>query len=111
MGLLNNLTIETVGLVALAVIGFVFAIKKILKELQLSQTGDNILRLMHEELERMSSQNTVLSTELNKLQQEIIQLNAQLRKLCVENDKLQTEVTALTVQLNYIKIAEAIKVE
>lgn len=99
MSVFNSITIETLGLLALAVIGLVFGIKKILKELHLSETGDNILRLMHEELERMSAQNIVLSTELNKLQKEIITLNKQLRQLCAENEKLQTEVVALNIQL------------
>jgi regulator of replication initiation timing len=103
MALQDTLAIETISVVALAFIGLVLGIKKIFKELRLSEAGDTIMKLMHEELERMSAQNTLLSTELNKLQQEIIKLNTQLRQLCIENDKLQTEVVALTNQLDEFK--------
>jgi predicted nuclease with TOPRIM domain len=97
---------------SLAVVATIFAIKKLFKDWRVSDASDSVMELMHKELERMSAQNTVLSGELNKLQQEIIQLNAQLRQLCIENDKLQTEVIALTNELNAFKnIADVRKVE
>lgn len=104
MTFINNLTLESISLAALAILAFAFTVNKIFKEFKLSEAGDTMLKLMHEELERMSTQNTVLSNELNKLQQEIIQLNTQLRKLCVENDKLQTELVTLTTELNTFKL-------
>lgn len=105
----SNNVIQTISVIALAVIALVFGIKKVLKDWRLSDAGDSVMQLMHQELERMSQQNTVLSTELNKLQQEIIQLNAQLRQLCIENDKLQTEVVALTNELNAFKRIAAVR--
>lgn len=105
----STVAMDAVLMIALAVIVLVFGIKKLVKDWRLSDTGDGIMQLMHKELERMSAQNTVLSTELNKLQQEIIQLNAELRKLCVENDKLQTEVIALTNELNAFKKIAAVR--
>lgn len=105
----SNMAIETITMVALAIIALVFGIKKVVKDWRVSDTGDDIMNLMHKELERMSAQNTLLSTELNKLQQEIIQLNAQLRQLCIENDKLQTEVIALTNELNAFKRVAAVR--
>jgi hypothetical protein len=105
----SNTAIETIFVVALAVIALAFGIKKVLKDWRISEAGDSVMQLMHKELERMSAQNTVLSTELNKLQQEIIQLNAQLRQLCIENDKLQTEVIALTNELNAFKRVAAVR--
>ena len=101
--------LQTVSLAALAVIGLVMALKRIFKDFKSSDTESSIMELMHKELERMSAQNSVLSTELNKLQQEIIQLNVQLRQLCIENDKLQTEVVALTTELNAFKKIAAIR--
>ena len=101
--------IDAVLMIALAVVVLVFGIKKLVKDWKLSDAGDSVMQLMHKELERMSAQNTVLSTELNKLQQEIIQLNAQLRQLCIENDKLQTEVVALTNELNAFKKVAAVR--
>lgn len=100
---------EAVLMIALAVITLGFAIKKLVKDWRLSDAGDSVMQLMHKELERMSAQNTMLSTELGKLQQEIIQLNTALRKLCVENDKLQTEVIALTNELNAFKKVAAVR--
>lgn len=105
----SNMAIETITMVALAIIALVFGIKKVVKDWRVSDTGDDIMNLMHKELERMSAQNTLLSTELSKLQQEIIQLNAQLRQLCIENDKLQTEVIALTNELNAFKRVAAVR--
>lgn len=105
----SAVAVDAILMIALAVIVLVFGIKKLVKDWRLSDTGDGIMQLMHKELERMSAQNTVLSTELNKLQQEIIQLNAELRKLCVENDKLQTEVIALTNELNAFKKIAAVR--
>lgn len=98
-----NAIIQTISVVALAVIALVFGMKKLTKDWRMSETEASVLELMHQELGRMSTQNTVLSTELSKLQQEIIQLNTQLRQLCIENDKLQIEVVALTSELNAFK--------
>lgn len=109
MEVASNMALEAVLMIALAVIVLVFSIKKLVKDWRLSDAGDSVMQLMHKELERMSAQNTVLSTELNKLQQEIIQLNTELRRLCIENDKLQTEVVALTNELNAFKKIAAVR--
>jgi len=109
MELDSNTVIQTIAMVALAVIALAFGIKKVLKEWRMSEATDSVMSLMHKELERVSQQNTVLSTELGKLQQEIIQLNTQLRQLCIENDKLQTEVVALTNELNAFKRVAAVR--
>jgi len=109
MEVMSNMAIDAILMIALAVIALAFGVKKLTKDWQLSETGDSIMQLMHQELERMSAQNTLLGTELNKLQQEIIQLNAQLRQLCIENDKLQTEVVALTSELNAFKKVAAVR--
>lgn len=103
------MTIDAILMIALAVIALVFGVKKLTKDWNLSETAEDVMKLMHQELERMSSQNTTLSTELTKLQQEIIQLNTQVRQLCVENDKLQVEVVALTVELNAFKKITAVR--
>jgi predicted nuclease with TOPRIM domain len=58
---------------------------------------------MHNELERMSQQNTALSVELGRLHNEVIALNTQLQMLTVENQRLQTEVIALTNEVSSFK--------
>jgi septal ring factor EnvC (AmiA/AmiB activator) len=101
--------LDAIIILSLAVIALAFGIKKVTKDWKLSESADSVMALMHKELERVSQQNTILSTELGKLQQEIIQLNSQLRQLCIENDKLQTEVVALTSELNAFKRVAAVR--
>jgi len=97
--------IQTVSLVALAVVAFSVGIQKLLKDWKSTGAETSIITLMHTELERMSEQNGLLATELNRLQQEMIILNAQLAQLCIENQQLQTEVVALTEEVNKFRIS------
>ncbi len=78
---------------------------KLLKDWKSTGAETSIITLMHTELERMSEQNGLLATELNRLQQEMIILNAQLAQLCIENQQLQTEVVALTEEVNKFRIS------
>jgi predicted nuclease with TOPRIM domain len=95
--------IQTVSLVALAVVAFSVGIQKLLKDWKSTHAETSVITLMHTELERMSEQNGLLSTELNRLQQEMIVLNTQLSQLCVENQRLQTEVVALTEEISKLR--------
>ena len=96
----NHSLIQTVSLVALAVVAFSVGIQKLLKDWKSTGAETSIITLMHTELERMSEQNGLLSNELNRLQQEMIVLNNQLAQLCVENQQLQAEVVALTNEVS-----------
>lgn len=100
---------DAILVIGLAVIALVFGIQKLLKDWRAGNTESDVMKLMHQELQRTSSQNKVLSEELGKLQQQIIQLNTELSRLCVENDKLQQEVVALTSELNAFKKIAAIR--
>jgi len=97
--------IQTVSLVALAVVAFSVGIQKLLKDWKSTGAETSIISLMHTELERMSEQNGLLATELNRLQQEMILLNSQLAQLCLENQQLQTEVVALTEEVNKFRVS------
>lgn len=101
----NHSLIQTISLVALAVIAFSVGIQKLLKEWKSTGAETSIITLMHTELERMSEQNGLLANELNRLQQEMILLNNQLAQLCVENQQLQTEVVALTEEVNKFRVS------
>ena len=101
----NHSLIQTVSLVALAVVAFSVGIQKLLKDWRSTGAETSIITLMHNELERMSEQNGLLATELNRLQQEMILLNAQLSQLCIENQQLQTEVVALTEEVNKFRVS------
>ena len=101
----NQSLIQTVSLVALAVVAFSVGIQKLLKDWKSTNAETSIITLMHTELERMSEQNGMLAKELNRLQQEMILLNTQLSQLCVENQQLQTEVIALTEEVNKFRVS------
>ena len=103
LGTYVNNTIEVLGLVALAILAVFIGIQKLVKDWRSTSAETSIITLMHTELERMSEQNTALSTELGRLHTEVIALNQQLQKLTVENQRLQTEVCALTEQIGTFK--------
>ena len=88
-----------VGLIAVSV-----GLQKILKGWKETNAESSVITLMHEELERMSRQNTLLATELNKLQLEIVSLNKELHKLNLENQRLHTEVVALTTEVARLQV-------
>jgi predicted nuclease with TOPRIM domain len=99
----NQDLIQTISLVALAIIGLVVGVQKLVRDWRSTQAETNIIQVMHTEIERMSDQNTKLSNEIGKLQEEIIRLNQELTKLNIENNKLQQEVSQLTIELSKFK--------
>jgi len=101
----NHNLIQTISLVALAVVAFSVGIQKLLKDWKSTNAETSVITLMHTELERMSQQNSLLANELNRLQQEMILLNSQLSQLCIENQQLQTEVVALTEEVNKFRVS------
>jgi len=103
----NHSLIQTVSMVALAIIALSVGVQKLLKDWKSTGAETNIIDLMHTELERLSAQNTVLSTELNRLQQEMIKLNTQLAQLCLDNQALQAEVVALTDEITKLRMVQA----
>ena len=103
----NHSLIQTVSMVALAIIALSVGIQKLLKDWKSTGAETNIIGLMHTELERLSGQNAVLSTELNRLQQEMIKLNTQLAQLCLDNQALQAEVVTLTDEITKLRTIQA----
>jgi len=95
--------LQTISLLSLAIIGLLVGIQKLVRDWKTTNAETNIISVMHTEIERMSLQNTTLSTELGKLQEEIIRLNGLISKLNIENNKLQEEVSKLTLELDSIK--------
>ena len=96
--------IQAFGAVAMAAIVVMLGIQKIIKYWQTTDAENSVIKIMHNELERMSEQNTALSVELGRLHNEVIALNTQLQMLTVENQRLQREVIALTNQLSEFKL-------
>lgn len=89
--------------VVVGVVGVVVGVQTVLKGWKESKTESNIITLMHTELERMSTQNTLLTTELSKLQIEIIHLNKEIRDLSIENQKLYLEVSSITSEVSQLR--------
>lgn len=83
-----------VALTAVAV-----GLQTLLKNWKTTNAESSLLKMMHEELERMSTQNATLSQEIGKLQLELIKLSAQLTTLTIENQKLQAEVSNLNAEI------------
>lgn len=79
-----------------ALITLAFLLQKFINSWNSSKAENSVIGIMHSELERLSEQNTKLSSELNRLQLEIISLNQELRKLSTENQRLHSEITILT---------------
>lgn len=74
-------------------------LQTLLKNWKTTNAESSLLKMMHEELERMSTQNATLSQEIGKLQLELIKLSAQLTTLTIENQKLQAEVSNLNAEI------------
>lgn len=95
--------VENIGIFGLSVVALVIAYKKIFKDWSSTGAETTVIQLMQSELERMSEQNTALSSEIGKLHSEVINLSAQLRKLSSENQRLQEEVVALTSEISSLR--------
>ena len=107
----ENLTGEYIaqiaGAVAAGSLGLILGLQKILKGWKETSAESSILTMMHNELNRLSSQNKILSDELQKFQLEVVKLNNQLTDLNIENHSLKNEVIALTKEVT--RLQESIK--
>jgi peptidoglycan hydrolase CwlO-like protein len=96
---ISNLISEWFTTVALSLVGLAIGVQTLLKTWKSNNAESHLLTMMHDELERMSEQNTKLSVELGKLQEEMLRLNKQLRILSEENQRLHTEIVSLTNEI------------
>lgn len=85
--------------VVVALTAIAVGLQTILKNWKANSTESSVLKMMHDELERMSTQNITLSAEIGKLQLELVTLSKQLTTLTIENQKLQTEVSNLNAEI------------
>ena len=88
---------------SLAIIAVFIGTQKLLKDWKSTNAETSIITLMHQELERLSEQNTSLSMELGRLHNEVIKLNQELHNLTVENQRLHKEVVTLTSEVNRLQ--------
>lgn len=94
---------EVLSAVGVSITVVFIGAQKLLKDWRSTNAETSIITLMHTELERLSEQNTQLSTELGRLHTEVINLNRELQKLTVENQRLQSEVIALTKEVTRLQ--------
>ena len=83
----------------LALVGIAVGLQLLFKTWNSNNKESALLSMMHDELERMSSQNSLLSLEVGKLQIELVKLSQQLTELTLENQKLQTEINNLNKEI------------
>jgi peptidoglycan hydrolase CwlO-like protein len=83
----------------LAVVGLAMGLQVVVKNWKANSTESALLKMMHDELERMSAQNLILSQEIGKLQAELVNLSNQLSELTSENTKLRVEVSNLNTEI------------
>lgn len=89
--------------ISVGLVGLVFGLQKVLTGWRETSAESSVIKMMHDELERLSAQNKILTTELNSLQTTIISLHQELRNLTVENQKLHSEVTSLTQEVTRLQ--------
>lgn len=94
---------QVLALASLAIIAVFVGTQKIFKEWKSTSVETSIITMMHQELERLSEQNSSLSQELGRLNAEIIKLNQELHNLTTENQRLHIEVGVLTSEVNRLQ--------
>jgi len=105
----NHSLVQTISVAGMAIIALGVGIQKLIKEWRSTNAETSVIKIMHEELERMGTQNAKLTEELTKLQNEIVELNNQLTRLNIDNNKLQQDIAELTSELNSFKKLAALR--
>lgn len=101
--MITNSIAEYATAAVAALVMLAFLLQKFLNSWKVNKAESSIITLMHNELARLSEQNTKLSVELGKLQEEVITLNKELRLLTTENQRLHSEVVALTGEVSRLQ--------
>jgi predicted nuclease with TOPRIM domain len=96
-------TPQIVGTLGVALLATAYSLKKYLKGWNLLSAENTVINLLREELDRMSSQNRDIASELNKLQLDLINLHKEIQILTVENNRLYTQVNQLNHQVERLK--------
>lgn len=95
--------VKYAGTIALALLFLAYVAQRFFNSWKSGSTESSVVTLLHDELERMSSHNTNLMEELQKLQKQVIALNTQLFTLTKENQVLHSEVGRLSEEVRRLK--------
>lgn len=96
---------EMVGVIGISIVSLAFGAQQLVKRWKTTGAENSVLTMLHSELERMATQNKLLSSYVHALQIEAAQINSELGKMQVENRKLHTEVLILTNELINVRKA------
>lgn len=88
---------------AAALMALAYFLQKFMSGWKSTGTESSMLTMLHNELERMSEQNSKLMDQLEKLQAEVLKLNNELYKLTKENQNLHSEVSRLTAEVSRLQ--------
>ena len=96
-------TSEAVIGISVAVLAGAIALRKYIRGWTNDSAENEVVKLLREEIKRMSDQNMAVTTELNRLQIDIIRLHKELQLLTLENGKLHTQIMSLNTQIDRLK--------
>ena len=88
------------GYITVGLLGTAYSLQKYLKGWRETGASSDVVKLLHEEVVRMSEQNTKLMKEITHLQSQIVTLNKQLTELQYENQLLNKQVSQLTDEIS-----------
>lgn len=88
------------GYITVGLLGGAYSLQKYLKGWRETGASSDVVKLLHQEVLRMSEQNTKLMSEIAFLQNQIVALNQQLTELQKENQLLNAQVSQLTAEVN-----------
>ena len=91
--------VQTSASTAGVLIGGLFGIQKLLKAWRGNSVELDLIKAMHEELNRVSAYNKIVSEELGQVQKEFLDLNKVIRELSNENQQLHYDVKKLTLEV------------
>lgn len=95
----NSEVLQTSAATVMAALGSMFGIQRLIKIWKGSSVELDLIKAMHEELNRLSDYNAKLSKELGEVQKDFLSLNKDIRELSDENQQLHYEVKELTLEV------------
>jgi cell division protein FtsB len=91
----NNSLPQIAGAVIVAIVGLIYGIQKLPNRWKESKVEASLVEMVHQELERLSAQNTLLSEEIAKLQTQVFSLIKEINSLSIDKERLKKEVIEL----------------
>ncbi len=105
----NNIDTDSITKLVLGGIagigGLSLGVQQLVKRWKSTGAETSVLTMLHTELERMSTQNGILSGYVNSLQLEANRISLELGKLQLENQKLHVEIVSLTNEVIRLRTA------